>query len=487
MLPPLITRPRRAKSNREKERGVTMAIVALAIVSIIAMAALSVDVGTLYEASTEAQRSADAAALAAARVLSLSGLTGDPQNSSQQWSHACALATQTAQDVANLNTVAGQPPSGVTTTFLSSDAGSTNPSSCSSPGAFGVNPMVTVKVTQKNLPTFFARIFGLLKGYNPTTISASATAEAFNSSASENFNGGTLVPVQPRCVKPWIVPNLDPGSGGTRPFVSVTDGAIQNPGIQVNGSGTGVIGEFFTLSADCTPTGNCNGPGGSGLPNNPPTSSAGSLQYLPGQVPGSLSEPTGAPPVAIPSCANSDAYQQAIAGCDQTTQYQCGVSSATASKPNIVDLTENPLVPTSNGDTYTAAQCLTNQLSGTSDSISTAVYPYQITAGTGNPLTGVSGTVITSSNSIISLPIYTTGIGASNSTTLTITNNTAPVTIVGFLQVFIQQVYSNGSLLVYVLNVSGCGNGSSGVPLALTPLDGTSPVPIRLVTPPPPS
>jgi hypothetical protein len=476
MLPPLITRPRRAKPNREKERGVTMAIVALAIVSIIAMAALSIDVGTLYEASTEAQRSADAAALAAARVLSLSGLTGDPQNSSQQWSYACSLATQTAQDVANLNTVAGQPPSGVATTFLSSDAGSQTPSSCSSPGAFGVNPMVTVKVTQKNLPTFFAKIFGLLKGYNPTTISASATAEAFNSSASENFNNGTLVPVQPRCVKPWIVPNLDPGSNGKNPFVAVSDGAIQNPGIQVNGSGTGVIGEFFTLSADCTLAGNCNGTGG-GVFSNPPTASTGSLQYLPGQVLGT--------PVAIPSCANSDPYQQAIAGCDQTTPYQCGISSSTAANPNMVNLTENPLVPTGGGDTYTAAQCLTNQSSGrTADSISTAVYPYQITAGTGNPL-NASGTIITSSNSIVSLPIYTTGIGASNSTTLTITNNTAPVTIVGFLQVFIQQVNSNGSLVVYVLNVSGCGNGSSGVSEALTPLDGTSPVPIRLVTPPP--
>jgi len=171
-----------------------MAIVALAIVSIIAMAALSIDVGTLYEASTEAQRSADAAALAAARVLSLSGLTGDPQNSSGQWSSACTLATQTAQDVANLNTV-----SRATAKWHSHDlplqrCGSQTPSSCSSPGAFGVNPMVTVKVTQKNIPAFFARIFGLLKGYNPTTISASATAEAFNSSASENLPNGTSSP-----------------------------------------------------------------------------------------------------------------------------------------------------------------------------------------------------------------------------------------------------------------------------------------------------
>jgi Putative Flp pilus-assembly TadE/G-like/Putative Tad-like Flp pilus-assembly len=463
-----------------------MALVALALVGVIAMAALSIDVGTLYEASTEAQRSADTAALAAARVLSLSGLTGDPQNSSGLWQQACTLAQNTAQDVANLNTVGGQVPSGVTTTFFSSDAGSATPSSCSAPGAFGVNPMVTVKVTQKNLPTFFAKIFGLLKGYNPTTVSASATAEAFNPSASENFNSGTgtLVPVQPSCVKPWIVPNLDPGSGGTKPFVSVTDGAIQNPGIQVSGAGTGVIGETFTLEADCTTGGaggtKCNN---GGLFSLTPTASSGTLQYVPGQVPGSLTAPAGAPPVAIPSCANADAYQQAIAGCDQTTQYQCGVSSANAANPNYVDLTENPVVPPGSGDTYTAAQCLTNQLSGTPDSISTAVYPYQITAGSGNPLNAGTGAIITSSNSIASLPIYTTGAG--NSSLLAPNGqDIAPVTIVGFLQVFIQQVNSDGSLLVYVMNVAGCGNGSGAVNVASPALQGTSPVPIRLVTPP---
>ncbi len=57
-----------------------MVLVALAMVAIIAMAALSIDVITLYLAREEAQRSADAAALAAARVISLSGMTGDPSN-----------------------------------------------------------------------------------------------------------------------------------------------------------------------------------------------------------------------------------------------------------------------------------------------------------------------------------------------------------------------------------------------------------------------
>ena len=57
-----------------------MVLVALAMVAIISMAALSIDVITLYLAREEAQRSADAAALAAARVISVSGMTGDPDN-----------------------------------------------------------------------------------------------------------------------------------------------------------------------------------------------------------------------------------------------------------------------------------------------------------------------------------------------------------------------------------------------------------------------
>ncbi len=89
MLPPLIRRPRQKATSRSRERGVTMALVALAMVSIIAMAALSIDVGTLYQAKDEAQRTADAAALAAARVISISGITGDPSNISNSWQPAC--------------------------------------------------------------------------------------------------------------------------------------------------------------------------------------------------------------------------------------------------------------------------------------------------------------------------------------------------------------------------------------------------------------
>ena len=49
------------------------------------MAALSIDVISLYLVKEEAQRAADAAALAAARVISISGLAGDPSNSTASW------------------------------------------------------------------------------------------------------------------------------------------------------------------------------------------------------------------------------------------------------------------------------------------------------------------------------------------------------------------------------------------------------------------
>ena len=91
MLSPLIRRPRKNESNdaNSKQRGVTLALVAVSLVALIAMAALSIDIGTLYEAKVEAQRAADAGALTAARVISISGITGDPNDNSGSWEFAC--------------------------------------------------------------------------------------------------------------------------------------------------------------------------------------------------------------------------------------------------------------------------------------------------------------------------------------------------------------------------------------------------------------
>jgi len=50
----------RIRGNRTQERGITMLLVALAMVAIIGMAALSIDVITLYLAREEAQQGGSA-------------------------------------------------------------------------------------------------------------------------------------------------------------------------------------------------------------------------------------------------------------------------------------------------------------------------------------------------------------------------------------------------------------------------------------------
>jgi hypothetical protein len=107
-----------------------------------------------------------------------------------------------------------------------------------------------------------------------------------------------------------------------------------------------------------------------------------------------------------------------------------------------------------------------------------STYPFQILAGTGNPTGLAAGTPVTSSSSIVSLPIYD-----QTQAGVTLTNNaTTHVTFIGFLQVFINAVDANGNRLVTVLNVTGCGNGTNLT--ALNPVQGSSPVPVRLITAP---
>src|SRR5690349_14369686 len=114
---------RRRNATPKSEQGITMVLVALAMIAIIAMAALSIDVVTLYLAREEAQRSADAAALAAARVLSVSGITGtaNPSTDPAAWTSICggaaSVATKTAQAVAIQNSVGSVAPSTVQVSY----------------------------------------------------------------------------------------------------------------------------------------------------------------------------------------------------------------------------------------------------------------------------------------------------------------------------------------------------------------------------------
>jgi hypothetical protein len=499
MLSPLIRRPGRSATRQSRQRGVTLLLVAVAMFSVIAMAALSIDVGTLYQASAEAQRAADAGALAAARLISMSGVTGNT-NFAAYWRQICGSSSSPASSlataVAQQNTIAGASNSTVVVTYSTADATASGSTDCTTlTDAFGANPLVTVKVTQSGLPTYFSRIWSRTGG----SVSATATAEAFNPS-----NAGSYA-VQPRCAKPWIVPNYDPihpaqcNTGGSNPQCNVfvdtsNNGAIFNQGTVTNG---GVIGEQFWLvpvcSVDPNQKGACfpfrtnppepppiaNFAGDSTSPPPPPTYA--NLEYLPGQAPPTSTAVPTSKGGACSDVTSSLPYAEAIAGCDQSTQYQCGVSSK-----NVVDVSENP----GNGDTGNGVQCLTHQATSESqdtnlqvsgqdtlDPFATspsaaATYPFVIQAGTDNPLTSAglsSGSTITSSTSIVSLPIYAPGV------TINI-SGTTNVTIVGFLQVFINFVDRYGNVYVTVMNVTGCASNPGTV------FTGTSPVPVRLIT-----
>src|SRR5689334_23345726 len=178
------------------ERGVTILVVGLTLFALIAMATLAIDVASLYVARNEAQRAADAAALAGAKMFVTSSFTSRPGS----WSSRSALCAnggagssaavnQQAALAAGVNLIAGQPAviSNINCNFDDSDA---------SPNT---NPRVTVTVQTATAPIFFARIFGVGSGL----IKATATAEAYNMSGQE-------IPVQLTGVKPWLIPNCNP-------------------------------------------------------------------------------------------------------------------------------------------------------------------------------------------------------------------------------------------------------------------------------------
>ena len=103
--------------------------------------------------------------------------------------------------------------------------------------------------------------------------------------------------------------------------------------------------------------------------------------------------------------------------------------------------------------------------------------PFQVKAGTNNPQ---NGNLVTTSNSIVTIPIIdvTPPFPAAGS----------PLKIVGFMQAFINQVRDSGSpnpgdINVTVLNVAGCSSTNNGA-VPVVGVSGTSPVPVRLITPP---
>jgi len=439
--------------GRRGERGQTIVLVAVSILSLLAMAALAVDVITLYVAKGQIQHAADAAALAGAKAFVESTITsvppGDPSYATLQTiaqNIACPDATCSSGYIGQAltqNPVSGSP------AVISSHA-----YDWTYPG----NPRITVSLQRTNLPIFFARIWSSALA----SVSATATAEAYNPWNSQTQTGA-LIPVAPQCVKPILVSNSGPGDSGatnlSTPFVNKTDGTPAHPGIAPSGGGGfagsgGFIGQEIILSyQSCV-----SGP-------------KPCVPYLPQVVSGTPNFPS--------ACSTGTQYEQSVASCEGKLYdfSQCG-ESATAANVDPADPSG------SGGATQTGAQCLIHAtgpgLGNGQDVLDISDFlndlapppPIQIQAGNySNTKLGVAiGSPISTSDSIVTLPIYTNRVG-----------NT--VTIVGFLHAFVNSTGpANGDLDVTILNVAGCGPGSAIVPAVSG--GGISPVPVRLITPP---
>ncbi len=401
--------------HRSAQRGQTIALVAICLVVLLAAAALAIDLTTLYVAGNEMQRTADAAALAGAKAMVDSGVTNDPGNGTLQ-GIATTLANGSINAVLAKDTVGGEAATLVSATpnYATSDV------------------QITVKVQRTDVPTFFAHIFG----QKMATVSASATAEAYNPS-------GQTVPVAPKCVKPWIIANSNPLNGGTT-FVDPTSGAV-------TGGGGGVVGNAPVFKL-CLP------PGSSGCNVTPPSSNLG---YATAQV-------TFAPGSPCPSCdAAKNDYEQSIDCCNNQT-YQCGETVNIAAASGL--------------DTGAGIECLIHATGpgsmGAQDTLDTTQFPndgpFFVRAGSSNHLGVATNTPVSTSDSLVTLLI------ANTTTTLPTSGS---ITVVGFVRAFVSSddnIAGGGDIHVTFVNVAGCNTTQSGTSVSG---GGTSPIPVRLIHP----
>ena len=406
------------KSGRSKEQGLIITLVAIFTLFVVgAMAAIAIDLTSLYNARSEAQLAADAGALAGARALANSGMTSSTDvNMAGDAQSLCAAVSSL---VAQSNLVGGVAPT------VTANTCSISPQN---------NPLVKVSV-QANMPTFFARIWR----NTPVSISASATAEAFNPSGLATY------PTATACVKPLLLSNTDP-TGVVPTVFDTTSGAI-NPA-------STLLGSQVLLWSTKT-----------GLPPSPPAPP--SWTYTAGNT------ATSFKPLSSVACNGSSGFndfQLAVAGCVQTP-IVCNSSLNTV--PTAVDT-----------DTQSAVNCLTRAAATGGGDIQTISLnkAFEYLAGSENP--AVQGGTLTAnsqilvSDSLVTLPVYT---GSATP---------GPATVVGFVQLFL---YPSGSsttattppgIPATVVNLVGCGSNAISTPTIYG--NGPSAVPVRLITPPAP-
>jgi hypothetical protein len=439
-------------TRRKSERGQTILLVAISMMALLAMAALAVDVTTLYIARGEAEKAATAGALAGARTFVTSGFTsgglGVPSSASAQslvCNNSTGFADLQAKTAATQNLIAGKVPASVVTT-------------CSFPTP--QNPRITVSVRGTGLPTFFSRIWGAFNGQ----VTAVSSAEAYNPS-------GQAVPIEVASVKPWLVANCDYGNHVP---------ALLNPNCPISVPG-GLNADYFVNPASDYAIANNGSFIGHPLK---------LQQVLPTLLPGipmpsllesyfALDIPIDAASASCPalssvSCGGLDpaspGYPETIA-CANSKPIKCGDQVKIAAGGGIL-LSSNAV---------DAPRCLIHS-SDNGPNKGQDIFPpaapgdpIAIEGGSNNPDVVLQGkTNISRSDSVVTVPLWD-GNGP-------LLGPGATVKVVGFLQLGIREVQPGLAGLTseidgVILNVSGCGTASG------TPVSGAkiSPIPVRLV------
>jgi len=313
------------------------------------------------------------------------------------------------------------------------------------------------------LPSFFSKIWG----GTGTVVTATATAEAYNPGNVPNF-----VPIAPKVVKPWLVANADPNNSGI-PFINASTGAVQS----------GKPGDQFSLTSACIAAASpqCASAPPNQLNPNPPGIKNSGGQIAVEYVPALVTAPSSPNPnVCSTVCTGTTNYEQSIECADVTTSYKvlsCGGGTTNLQWDNTV----NPGGLT--GYSALGAECLIN---ASSHGLNKGQDKLDPTPWPDNPMTiraesGLqNGNFVTTSSSIVTIPII--------DTTGPIPATGGNVTIDGYLQAFIDEVHGGahpGDIGVHVLNIVGCSNNSTNIGVApVIGGSGTSPIPVRLITPP---
>jgi hypothetical protein len=432
-------RRRTRRAPGASERGASLVFLGVSLVALLAVMALAIDLGMLYVGRSEAQRAADAAALAGAYRFSQSSCTS-PGGDCSADTYTKDAARQQAQHVADTNYVLSQQ-----VNVASSDVKFTFPQV--------TEPQVTVTVRRNNIPLIFARVFGKRLG----DVSAVATAEA-----TQAGGVGCVVPFimadcnpQPDSVnntKTWENPACPTSPITGKPayyFVNPLTGNVDSE----------VVGHSLLLH---TTTSN----GGTPVP---------SQWYLAGLSGGSAGSPSG-------SLLRSNIEHCSANG------ISCGsndvsVPTIPGNKLGPVVQGVNTLIGASGNGPGNGQDILVSVASDGTPSIM--------------PGTGTNPQISNGPDaSMVTIPVFS-GVNNNPNTTALSPGNQNTVTVVGFAQVFINYVagpgtyqklpapcdnvaggpFSGSPVCVTVLKVTSCGTGGNGNNVN----SASSPVPVQLI------